>query len=97
MHIKLPHSYSQQEAITRVKTMLAEAKPHLADKAEIQEERWDGDVLHFAFTAQGQNITGQLEVTDKEFVIDAKLPLMLRMFEGKIQKMIQEQGKQMLG
>lgn len=77
--------------------MLVEAKPRLAGNADIEEERWEGDTLHFAFTTQGQRIEGQLEVTDKEFVLNAKLPLMLRMFEGRIEKMIQEQGKQMLG
>jgi len=96
MHIKLPHKYSKDDAITRIKRMLVDAKPQLADKAEIEEERWEGDTLHFAFTAQGQHITGQLEVKDGEFILDAKLPLMLKLFESKIEKMIAEQGEQML-
>lgn len=98
MHIQFPHTFSKTEATNRVKQMLAEAKtnPELQGKVEIHEERWEGDVLHFGFTAQGQRITGQLEVKDKEFVIDAKLPLMLRLFEGKIEKMIAEQTAQML-
>jgi len=98
MHIQFPHSFSKTDAVGRVKQMLADAKarPELAGKVEIQEERWEGDVLHFGFTAQGQHITGQLEVKDAEFVLDAKLPLMLRLFEGKIEKMIKEQTAQIL-
>lgn len=98
MHIQFPHSFSKSDAASRVKQMLTETKvrPELAGKVEIQEERWEGDTLHFAFTAQGQHITGQLEVKDAEFVIDAKLPLMLRLFEGKIEKMIKEQTEQIL-
>lgn len=98
MHIQFQHSFSKSDAVGRVKQMLADAKaqPELAGKVEIQEERWEGDVLHFAFTVQGQHITGQLEVKDTEFVIDATLPLMLRLFEGKIEKMIKEQTAQIL-
>ncbi len=96
MHLNLAHKYSKEEATARVKQLLIESKPQLAGKAEIEEERWDGDILHFAFTAQGQRITGQLEVKDKEFILDAKLPLMLRLFEGRLEKMIKEQSGQML-
>ena len=96
MHLKLPHSFSRQEAVARVQRLLMEAKPKLAGKVTIEGERWEGDVLHFAFTTQGQSISGQLEVKDKEYELNAKLPLMMRMFEGKIGKMIEEQSKQML-
>ena len=96
MHLKLPHQFTKADAVVRVKKMLTDAKPQLAGKAEIEEERWDGDVLHFGFTANGQHISGQLTVEDSAYVVDAKLPLMLRMFEGKIEKMISEQSKQML-
>lgn len=97
MHLVLPHTFSKAEASARVKQMLIEAKPQLAGKAEITEERWEGDTLHFAFTAEGQAISGQCEVGDNDFVIDAKLPFMLRLFEGQIEKKIQEQAKKMLG
>ncbi len=96
MHLNLTHKYSKEEAKARVKQLLVESKPQLAGKAEIEEERWEGDILHFAFTAQGNRIKGQLEVKDKEFVLDAKLPLMLRLFEGRLEKMIADQSAQML-
>lgn len=97
MHLKIPHKFSRFEAVQRVKRMLDEARPKLAGKAIIEEERWEGDILHFAFTAEGQHIKGELEVKDSAFEVEAKLPLMLRLFEGKIQKMIEEQAKQILG
>ena len=97
MNIKFAHMSSRQEAVARVKNALNEARPKLGDKATINEERWDGDMLHFAFTAQGQHISGQLEVRDHEFDINITLPLMLQLFEGQIKKMIEEQAKQMLG
>ena len=75
---------------------VADIKSKLGDKAQLEEERWEGDTLNFTMNAQGQRISGTLLVTDSAFVFDAKLPLMLRMFEGRIEKMIEEQTKQML-
>lgn len=96
MNVKFPHKFSKLEAIERVKHILAEAKPKLGDKATIDEERWEGDTLHFAFNAQGQHISGTLDVRDTEYEINAKLPLMMRLFEGRLEKMIMDQASQML-
>lgn len=93
MHFAVPHKTNKIAALTKVKKALQEGRSQLADMASIEEERWDGDTLHFAATLQGKNITGTLQVTDQEYVIDAKLPLLWRMFEGRIEKMISEQVK----
>lgn len=97
MHLDLTHTFSKEEAISRVKTALAQGRAQLREHASIEEERWDGDTLHFAFTAQGQHISGTMRVTDTHFVVDAKLPLMLRLFEGRIEKEIQKQVATALG
>src|ERR1700743_1386009 len=96
MHFVIPHKFTKTEAVSRIKNMLAEAKPQLAGKATIDKEEWNGNTLAFAFTAEGQKIAGQCEVQDNQFVVDAKLPFMLRLFEGRIQKAIEEQTREML-
>jgi hypothetical protein len=95
MHLQVPHKTSQSEALTRVKQGLNETRSQLGDKAEIHEERWDGNTLHFDATAQGQRISGTLEVTDKDYIIDATLPLMLKLFEGRIEREIMEKVKEL--
>lgn len=90
MHLEIPHKTTQQAALVRVKQGLEEMRTKIADQATIHEERWDGNTLHFDATAQGQRISGTLEVGEKDFVIDAKLPLMLRLFEGRIEKEIMQ-------
>ena len=97
MKVSIPHKFSQIEAITRVKKVLNESRSILAAHLTDVEEKWEGSVLTFAFTAQKQHISGTLEVKDRVFELYAKLPLMMRLFEGKIEKMIQEQAKIMLG
>ena len=81
----------------RVRKTLEHVRPQLLGKMTIEEERWEGDTLHFAFTAEKNHISGQLVVKDKEFDITAKLPLLMRLFEGKIQRAIEEQVKMAMG
>jgi hypothetical protein len=95
MHLQIPHKSNKISALTKVKLALQQGKSQLAQYATIDEERWEGDTLHFTATLQGKQITGTLLVTDKDFVVDAKLPLLWRIFEGRIEKAIAEQVKQL--
>lgn len=96
MHIQIPHKTSQRAAIDRVKKGLIEAKPQMREHVVVDKQEWADNILNFAFTAQGKQITGTLKVTETEFIVDAKLPLLWRMFEGKIEKMIAEQAQTMI-
>lgn len=91
MQVQIPHTFTKEQAIAQVKHALDDARPKMAGQAAINEERWDGNVLTFDVTAQGQRISGTLTVNDNNFDLYAKLPLMMRMFEGRIKKAIEEQ------
>ncbi len=60
----------------------------IAAHATIKEETWEGSTLRFDVELQGKDIAGTLEVTDMQYVLDAKLPLLWRMFEGRIESEI---------
>jgi hypothetical protein len=93
MHIALPHKLSKDRALARIKTALIQHHKEIEQNAKINEESWEGDTLKFAVEVQGKNISGTLNVTDTEYVLDAKLPLLWRMFEGQIQKAVEAQVK----
>lgn len=88
MQFKIAHKTTQAAAIRKIKTLLEEQKQKIAENATIETAEWDNNVLNFAFTAQGTHIKGTITVTETEFDIYAKLPLMYRLFEGKIEKAI---------
>jgi hypothetical protein len=88
MKFKIKHKTSKFEATQRIKKMLVEQRKQIEANATDVKTEWKGDVLEFAFTANGTHITGTLTVTDHEFDVYAKLPLMYRLFEGTIEKMI---------
>ncbi len=98
MHIDIPHKFkSTDEAVARVKSALNEGRSQLDGKATIEKEEWSGNTLSFAVTIQGQSISGTLVVRESVFDINAKLPFMMRMFEGRIEKALKEQTSKMLG
>ena len=97
MQVTIPHTFTKQQALLRVKEALDRARPQLSEQATITEERWEGDTLHFAFSGQGQSISGTFAVKDTEFELYAKLPLMMKLFEKKIEAAIKEQAQKMLG
>ena len=88
MQFTIPHTLSAAEAVARVQKAIASSRREIEANATDIEERWEGSTLHFGATLQGKRITGTLEVRDKEFEIQAKLPLLWRMFEGQIEKAI---------
>jgi hypothetical protein len=91
MHIALKHNTSLPAAKNRIAQALQQAGPQMGEHVQNFEEHWEGSTLHFSFIAQGNKISGTCEVTDAEYVIDAKLPLMWRLFEGRIERMLQEE------
>ncbi len=96
MHLDIPHKLPTYEAKARIVETLSEARAKAAGKLTITEERWENNILHFDITAEGQRITGTLEIQEKAFALEAKLPFMLRLFEGQIEKAAKEQVANML-
>lgn len=95
MHIEIPHKLSKTQAAAQVKKGLEEARPKIGEQATIEQEEWVDDTLNFAVTVQGNSISGSLAVEDGKFILDAKLPLLWRVFEGRIKKAIEEQVAQL--
>ncbi len=95
MHFKIPHKTTKTDAKVKVQKALEEARPHLAGHATITSEKWEGDTFHFSVDLQGKSITGTLAITESDFILDAKLPLLWRMFEGRIEKEIAKQVAQL--
>src|ERR1700693_2071324 len=97
MHIKLPHNLKTEgAAIVRAKQAINEMRSQLPKDASIDKEEWSGNTLAFAATANKITITGTLVVTAADYEVTATLPLMRRMFEGRIEKAIKEQTAQLL-
>ncbi len=91
MHFNFPHKTSAAHAVARIKTTVAQHRREIEKQATITKMEWEGHTLDFIVEVQGKKITGKLQVTEKEYIVDATLPLLWRMFEGKIEKEIAKQ------
>lgn len=91
MHFQVAHKMSASQAQGRVKSMLNEHRGEILQHAKIIKEEWDGSTLNFEVELQGKTVTGSLSITETEYVFDATLPLLWRMFEGRIVKEIEKQ------
>lgn len=96
MQISLPFQGTKEEGVAKVKQMIIDHQKEIQQNATDVVFDWQDSVLNFSFTAQGKSILGTLTVKDKEFDIYAKLPLMYRMFEGTIERMIKSEVEKQL-
>jgi hypothetical protein len=91
MQFSIPHKDSKIAAITKVKKALQQSRAQLAGHVTDMQEEWKDNVLHFSFTLQKSHISGTLTITEKTYEIYAKLPLVWRLFEGRIENEIKQQ------
>lgn len=91
----LPHDGTKAQGIERIKKLVEEHRERITQAASELREEWQDNVLSFAFSARGQRIEGTLTVLDGGYELYAKLPLALRLFEGRIERMIEEEARKM--
>src|SRR4051812_37715746 len=97
MQLNLKHHTTKVQAVAKIKQFLSSAdRKKLEEHITVTKEEWTGDLLEYAFTLQGQEISGTLTVTDDEYQLYAKLPLMFKMFEGRTEREIRSQADTLL-
>ena len=95
MRIAVPHHTSKDVARGKVDQRLVQLLSQFGGHAEEVEHEWLGDTMRFKGKARGMSVEGTVEVTDAEIVLDAKLPLMARMFEGRIRQAVEREADAM--
>ena len=53
------------------------------------------DTLRFKGKARGLSVEGTVEVTDAAVIVDGKLPMMAKMFEGRIRQAVEREADAM--
>ena len=95
MRIAVPHHTSKENARGRVEGRLDQLLAQFGGRADEIEHEWLGDTLRFKGKARGLSVEGTVEVTDSEVIVDGKLPLMARMFEGRIRQAVEREADAM--
>ena len=84
MKIVRSHNMDKQAVKDTLDALIPRLVRQYGDRLSKPRTAWSGDVLDFSFEARGFAIKGTLRVTDDEVVLDARLPLLARPFEGTI-------------
>ena len=95
MRIAVPHNTTKDRARKKVEERIGQLLSQFGGHAQDVEHDWEGDTLRFKGKAKGLALSGSAEVTEAEIVIDAKLPLMAKMFEGRIREAVQREAESM--
>lgn len=95
MRIEIPHNTTRQNARSILETRMAELENQYGSHASDVDKQWDGDRLHFSFKAKGFTGKGTVEVTDREIIVDGKLPLIAKPFEPRIRSTVEREAASM--
>ena len=94
--INVPHRLGKDEALTRIKGILVQAKAQYGDKITDLHEEWTGDGGVFSFKAMGFRISGDLSVSDANVEIKGDYPFAALPFKGTIEATLRERAERLL-
>lgn len=94
--VTVEHQLGKDEALARIKGLLAQAKEQYGDRITDLEEHWSGDGGTFSFRAMGFRISGSLTVSDRDVVIVGDYPFAALPFKGTIEATLRERAQRLL-
>lgn len=95
MRIAVPHNTSKDMARQRVDQRLAQLLGQFGHQADELDHEWAGDTLRFKGKARGLSVSGTVEITDAAVIIETKLPLIAKPFEGRIRQAVESEAANM--
>ena len=95
MRIAVSHNTTKTNARQIVERKIDHLLESYGSHAEKAEHEWRGDTLHFKGKARGFSVEGTVEITDAAVIIDGKLPLIAKPFEGRIRQTLEAEAEKM--
>jgi hypothetical protein len=95
MRIIVPHNTDKETARRRLTERIAQLFGQYGHYLGDSSHQWSGDTLTFSGSAKGMKVNGTVEVTDRDIMIDGKLPLIAKPFESRIKSQIEKEAEEM--
>ncbi len=96
MEMTVAHHLSQEEALRRIQSLLAQVKAQYPDKFSDLHESWTDSGGDFSAKIMGMDVSGHLTVTPTQVQLTGKIPFAALPFQGQIEETIREQAMQLL-
>ncbi len=90
MRIEYNHNLANKEIYRRLQGLFSDLQRQYAGQISDAWSEWNKDHTQMRFRAsiRGLETTGNVYLMDKQIILEGSLPLMARLFSGKIEKMI---------
>ena len=89
MKVSYQHGLSKEQAAVRLDQFVSQMLELYGNQVTEQSRVWQGDELLFSLQTLGFKVSGSALVTDTEVIVDAKLPLLARPFEGELRQRVE--------
>ncbi|MBS1748179.1 MAG: polyhydroxyalkanoic acid system family protein [Bacteroidetes bacterium] len=96
LDLSIPHQLSKEEALSRIKNLLAKMKEEQKNVVTDLKEDWQDNKGSFNFNAKGFNLSGDIVVNDTDVQIHSELPFAVSFFKGAISDMISKKANELL-
>lgn len=93
MKINYPHNLTPEEAYRRIDAQLSSLQATYAPRIRNPQVRWNPEHTHLDFNVEimGFGTEGQVILSENQVSLEGKVPLLTRMFSGKIEEIIRKQ------
>ena len=96
MKVLRKHNSRRDSVKDDIETLLPSLMERFGDSVSDIEHDWRGDDLGFSFRASGFSVRGTVSVSDTDLLLDLRLPLAARLFEGKIRSAVEDEVDRLL-
>lgn len=96
LNVLIVHHLPQDEALRRIRGLLAEIKRERGEQIINLQERWAGNKVNFSFNAAGFDVSGTMEVGSSEVKLNGKLPFLAGLFKDQIENTIRDRAQKLL-
>jgi hypothetical protein len=94
--VTIPHRLGKEEAASRLRSGLGQARTRYSHLLQVQEETWAGDNLTLRVSALGQSANGVIEVADDHLRLEVQLPWLLAKLGETIKGVVRREGTLLL-
>ena len=91
LDVSVGHRLSQDEALRRIRAVIAQAKTQYSDEIDDLHESWDGYAGDFKVSAQNQQVSGTVTVNPTDVTVQMTLPFIALVFKSMIESGIRDE------
>ncbi len=96
MKVEIKHNLSQDKAISCAENIFKDLSEKFKDEFSDLVQKTTGNKISFSFKARGMGLSGNITVNENVVLIESRLPLAARMFQGLIENKIKENADKLM-